>query len=110
MVAVSGQQHILRKIDFNAMAFADGDGRRYLKELVENRGGRSGHTASGSIGELLRAGANEAATALRDLGGPGNDAESNRCSKNLQVVVIYDVLQPFFTNLVKPVELVRSTE
>ena len=107
MVVIGREQHILRKVDLYAVTFPDGDGGRDLHESVKDGGRGLGDAGGSAIGELLRAGAGEGSSTLRDLRGTGNDAKSNRRSKDLQIMVVHNVLQAFLANLIETVKLVE---
>ena len=64
MVVVGREQHVLREVDLHAVALPDGYRWRNLHEPIQDRCRGLGDTGGRAVGELLRAGADEAASTL----------------------------------------------
>ena len=91
------------------MAFADCDGRWYLHKAIKDRGRRLRDGGRGPGSEYLRPRSRQCSPALCNFACSGNNAESNRGAEDLQVMIVDLILQALFPDLVKTVELVRST-
>src|ERR1700679_114112 len=89
------------------MTFPDRDRRWDIDEAVEyiRTGLRETRSDAGLVGFTPRFVV--ALIGVRGLGGAGDDAESNRGSEDLEIVVVHLVFQSGSSSLVETVELVE---
>jgi hypothetical protein len=71
VVRVRWQEHVLREIDFHAMAFTNRDGGRYLHEAIQDSVCRLGDAAGGASRKSLgTTGADRAAALGKAIDAP----------------------------------------
>src|ERR1700761_8326496 len=88
VITIGWQQHVLGKVHFHSMPFPNRDRGWNLHEPIEDCSGRLRDAGRRSVGEQLRTTASEGSTHLFDLGRPGNYAQCNGRTEDLQVVII----------------------
>ena len=81
------------------MSLPDRDRRWNLNEAVEYGSCLLGDAARHSVRERLRSAGCDRAAARCDLGGSRDNSKCDRRSENLQVVVVYLVLQTLLSDL-----------
>src|ERR1700730_5436386 len=86
-MVVVGQGQIARKIDFDAMPFADGDGRKNIEEAVQDLGRGLRGALCKSFAHAIAPGLCKNTTGAR-FGYRANGAHGKRSAEDAQVMVV----------------------
>src|SRR5258708_26095705 len=107
VVLIRRQQQVLRDVDIDPVACADGDGGWDIDEAVEHMraGPRKARSDTGFIGFASRFVV--ALISVRGLGCARDNAQRNRSSEYLDIVVVDLVLEAGGSGLIETVELVE---
>src|ERR1017187_17237 len=107
VVGIRGKEHVLREVHFHAVSLPNRDGGRNLYEAVKDRCGGLRNTARRPVCECLGATRCNGPASLRDLTGSGDHTQGDRGAEDLKVVIVDLVLQPFLSDLVEAVKLIK---
>ncbi len=106
MVFVCGQQHVLGDVDLDAVALKDGVGGQDIDEAVEHVRARLREAGCDALTVGVRAALVIAAVRC-GLGSASDDAESNGCSEDFEIVVVDLAFDTRFPGLIETLELIE---